>query len=256
MCELTRKDPAVHAPDGTELLLCLPAGDQRPLDEAIAAHLDGLITGSGFTPMAHLITTDEHHDEAHGPVRLDGGGLICHALPARCWLPGPLIRALAGIAADSYRQWDARYGHLPPAVPVRCLLPFAQPIFSPIDVHHAVNTWTAQPQIAALRADDPNRVPHYSGARLEAITAGLATYTDYIIGTQLLPDALITTDRQIIATALDRSNDLVTLREVMAHRDQVCAYLSTVDGDVTLATVAVGDHDADGCICAPPVRLP
>ena len=238
----------MHAPDGTELLLCLPT-DDRPLADRITSHLDGLITGSRLTPTAHLITKEEHRDHAHGAIRLNGGDLTCHALPARYWYPGPLIRALAGIAADTYVRWHAQYGHLRPAVPIRCLLPFTRPDFSPDDVHNGVHMWTSQPVIAALHTDDPDRVPRYSGPRLEAITADLATYTDYIVGTQLLPDALITTDRRVITSALERPNRLVSLREVMAHRDQVCDYLSTVDGDVMLVTLAIGDHGAAGCLC-------
>jgi hypothetical protein len=84
----------VHAPDGTELLLCLPT-DDRPLADRITSHLDGLITGSRLTPTAHLITTQEHRHHAHGAIRLNGGDLTCHALPARYWYPGTLIRALA-----------------------------------------------------------------------------------------------------------------------------------------------------------------
>ncbi|MCP2323641.1 hypothetical protein HDA40_002148 [Hamadaea flava] len=240
----------MRLPDRAELLLCIPAGSSLPLADQIAAHLDGLITGSRFTPIPHLYTNAEHHAVTHGARPLPNRTLACCALPVRYWLPGPMIRALATAATNDYTQWHQQYGHLAPALPARCFLPFTAPQFSRIDEHRGVRRWAEQPLIAAMREQDQQQALHYSGVRLEAITASLATYVDYIVGTHLCPDALITTGRQVIATALDRPQRPVTLREVMAHRDRVCGYLYTLDGDVLLVAVAVGDHNPGiGCTC-------
>ncbi|MEV0269821.1 hypothetical protein AB0H43_13670 [Hamadaea sp. NPDC050747] len=240
----------MHVPDGTELLLCIPGGSSLPLEDQITAHLDGLITASQFTPIPHLHTTRQNHAVTFGARPLPDPMLAACALPARHWQPGPLIRALAEVATNDYLQWHTRYGDLPPAAPARCFLPFTDRGFSPADHRHGAQQWATQPLIAALRQEDPQHVARYSGTRLEALGAGLPTYIDYIIGTHLLPDALITTSRQVIATAPDRPHRLVTLREVMAHRDRVCDHLSTLDGDELLVTVAAGHHDpTQGCTC-------
>lgn len=240
----------MHVPNGAELLLCIPGGSSLPLEDQISAHLDGVITASRFTPIPHLHTTSQNHAVTHGAHLLPNRMLAACALPARHWQPGPLIRALAEAATNDYLQWHTRYGDLPPAAPVRCFLPFTDRRFSPAGFRYGVQNWAAQPLIAALREEDPQHVARYGGTRLEALGAGLPTYIDYIVGNQLLPDVLITTGRQVIATDTDRPHRLITLREVMAHRDRVVDHLSTLDGDELLVTVAAGEHDlALGCTC-------
>ena len=244
----------MHAHDGIELLLCMPPGGDAPLADQITAHLDGLLTGSTFTPIPHLTTTEQHRAQAHGASRVKHELLTCCALPARFWHPGHLIIAAAISAIDAYHRWHTKHLAAAPAAPLRCFLPFT-PLesISEHDQQLAVAAFSDQPLIAALRDEDPDLLRRYSGPRLEAITADVATYVDYHVGSYLLPDVVITADRQLLSVPSPaRPHGLTALREILAHRDRIWNYLSGLPGDTLLATVAVGGHPGGAdCDCIP-----